>query len=86
MEVVSHRSADQLDTWAQAEVLLGDSMGEMMRYFAISDVAFVAGSMIERGGHNPIEPEILSKPVIVGAHTFNFADITESLIRDGGAA
>ena len=80
------RSADQLDTWAQAEVLLGDSMGEMMRYFAISDVAFVAGSVIERGGHNPIEPAILSKPVIVGAHTFNFADITESLIHDGGAA
>lgn len=80
------RSADQLDTWAQVEVLLGDSMGEMMRYFAISDVAFVAGSMIERGGHNPIEPAILAKPVIVGKHTFNFADITESLIHDGGAA
>ncbi|WP_417552423.1 3-deoxy-D-manno-octulosonic acid transferase [Marinomonas fungiae] len=82
----ARRSADQLDTWAQAEVLLGDSMGEMMRYFAISDVAFVAGSMIERGGHNPIEPAILAKPVIVGEHTFNFADITESLIHDGGAA
>lgn len=80
------RSEDTLNTWAQSEVLLGDSMGEMMRYFAISDVTFVAGSMIERGGHNPIEPAILSKPVIVGPHTFNFADITDSLIHDGGAA
>lgn len=79
------RSDDQLDTWSMADVLIGDSIGEMMRYFAISEVAFVAGSMIERGGHNPIEPAILSKPVIVGAHTFNFADITESLIHDGGA-
>jgi 3-deoxy-D-manno-octulosonic-acid transferase len=79
------RSEDTLNTWSQAEVLLGDSMGEMMRYFAISDVTFVAGSMIERGGHNPIEPAILSKPVIVGAHTFNFADITESLVHDQGA-
>jgi 3-deoxy-D-manno-octulosonic-acid transferase len=81
----ARRSEGTLNTWAQAEVLLGDSMGEMMRYFVISDVAFVAGSMIERGGHNPIEPAILSKPVIVGAHTFNFADITESLVHDQGA-
>lgn len=79
------RSDNKLDTWSQADVLLGDSMGEMMRYFAMSDVAFVAGSMIERGGHNPIEPAILAKPVLVGEHTFNFAEITESLIQDQGA-
>ncbi|SBS25049.1 3-deoxy-D-manno-octulosonic acid transferase [Marinomonas aquimarina] len=79
------RSDNALDTWSQADVLLGDSMGEMMRYFAVSDVAFVAGSLIERGGHNPIEPAVLAKPVLVGEHTFNFADITESLIRDQGA-
>lgn len=82
---VARRSLNQLDSWAQADVLLGDSMGEMMRYFAVADVAFVAGSMIERGGHNPIEPAILAKPVIVGEHTFNFAEITESLIHEQGA-
>ena len=79
------RSDNVFEQWSQADVLLGDSMGEMMRYFAMADVAFVAGSMIERGGHNPIEPAILAKPVIVGTHTFNFSDITESLIQDGGA-
>ncbi|MBM6551220.1 3-deoxy-D-manno-octulosonic acid transferase [Marinomonas ostreistagni] len=81
----ARRSENAFEQWSQADVLLGDSMGEMMRYFAMADVAFVAGSMIERGGHNPIEPAVLAKPIIVGEHTFNFADITESLVRDQGA-
>ncbi|MFD1384287.1 3-deoxy-D-manno-octulosonic acid transferase [Rhodanobacter aciditrophus] len=84
--VTAKRSHEDLASWSGADILLGDSMGEMMRYFAVSDVAFVAGSMIERGGHNPIEPAVLAKPVLVGPHTFNFADITESLVADQGAA
>lgn len=62
-----------------------DSMGELMRYYAACDVAFVGGSMDRIGGQNVLEPAALGKPVIVGPHTFNFKDITEQLI-DGGAA
>jgi len=55
-----------------------------MHYFQASDLAFIGGSLIERGGHNPIEAALLSKPVLVGPHTFNFNDITENLVLSGG--
>ncbi|KJZ16298.1 3-deoxy-D-manno-octulosonic acid transferase [Marinomonas sp. S3726] len=83
-ENVGLRSETPVEEWHNLDVLVGDSMGEMMHYFQASDLAFVGGSLIERGGHNPIEPALLSKPVLVGDHTFNFKDITESLVLSGG--
>ncbi|NHZ38836.1 lipid IV(A) 3-deoxy-D-manno-octulosonic acid transferase [Massilia aquatica] len=68
-----------------ADVLLGDSMGEMFAYYAACDVAFVGGSLLPLGGQNLIEPCALGKPVLVGPHTFNFALATEDAIADGGA-
>jgi 3-deoxy-D-manno-octulosonic-acid transferase len=62
-----------------------DAMGELLRYYAASDVAFVGGSLAPIGGHNVLEPAALSKPVLVGPHTFNFVDITNQLL-DAGAA
>ncbi|MCE3603147.1 lipid IV(A) 3-deoxy-D-manno-octulosonic acid transferase [Massilia sp. P8910] len=70
---------------ADAQVLLGDSMGEMFAYYAACDVAFVGGSLLPLGGQNLIEPCALGKPVLVGPHTFNFALATEDAIADGGA-
>jgi 3-deoxy-D-manno-octulosonic-acid transferase len=58
-----------------------DAMGELMRYYACCDVAFVGGSFARVGGHNVLEPAALGKPVLVGPHTFNFEEITESLFR-----
>lgn len=63
-----------------------DTMGELMSYFATVDVAFVAGSLAPIGGHNVLEPAALAKPVLVGPLTFNFAEITRTLVKDGGAA
>ena len=82
---VARRSSHSLTTWSDHAVVVGDSMGELLQYYQASDVAFVAGSMIERGGHNPIEAALLAKPVLVGPHTFNFKDITEQLVTAGGA-
>ncbi len=62
-----------------------DTMGELLAYFAASDVAFVAGSLAPIGGHNVLEPAVLGKPVVVGPNTFNFGEVTELLI-DAGAA
>mgnify|MGYP005989034415 CR=1 FL=1 len=81
---VGLRSETSMEDWSSLDVLIGDSMGEMMHYFQAADLAFVGGSLIERGGHNPIEPALLSKPVLVGAHTFNFNEITENLVLSGG--
>ena len=62
-----------------------DAMGELLRYYAACDVAFVGGSLEPVGGHNVLEPAALAKPVIVGPHTFNFADITRQLLEAGAA-
>ena len=60
-------------------------MGELLRYYAAGDVAFVGGTFAEIGGHNLLEPAALSRPVIVGPHTFNAPDITAQLLAAGAA-
>lgn len=80
--VATHTSGD---VSAETQCLVIDAMGVMMRYFAAVDLAFVAGSLVPVGGHNVLEPAALSKPVIVGPYTFNFEEITRTLIQAGGA-
>ena len=62
-----------------------DTMGELLRYYAACDFAFVGGSFEAIGGHNPLEPAALGRPVVVGPHTFNFAEITRHLLDCGAA-
>ncbi|UZE95756.1 lipid IV(A) 3-deoxy-D-manno-octulosonic acid transferase [Alkalimarinus alittae] len=75
-------SKDMLDETVQ--VLLADTMGELMLFYAAADVAFVGGSLIESGGHNPLEPAALKMPVIMGPHIFNFEGICHELSAAGG--
>ncbi|MDP5055989.1 MAG: 3-deoxy-D-manno-octulosonic acid transferase [Marinomonas hwangdonensis] len=82
---VTLRSQTPPDQWSDFDVVIGDSMGELMYYYQASDMAFVGGSLIKRGGHNPIEPALLGKAVLVGPHTFNFLDITNQLLQVNGA-
>ena len=70
---------------ADTQVLLGDSMGELFAYYAACDVAFIGGSLLPFGGQNLIEACALGKPVLVGPHTYNFADAAESAIAAGAA-
>ncbi|HEX8012237.1 MAG TPA: lipid IV(A) 3-deoxy-D-manno-octulosonic acid transferase [Casimicrobiaceae bacterium] len=70
---------------ADIGVVLGDSMGEMQAYYAAADVAFVGGSLLPLGGQNLIESLAVGTPVLIGPHTFNFAEATEGAI-DAGAA
>ena len=81
--VATHSGSQTLDSDCQCLVI--DVMGAMMRHYAASDLAFVAGSMVAIGGHNVLEPASLGKPVLVGPYTFNFEEITTSLIEAGGA-
>jgi 3-deoxy-D-manno-octulosonic-acid transferase len=69
---------------ANTQVVLGDTMGELLFLFALADVAFVGGSLVPTGGHNLLEPAALGKPVVTGPHLFNFLDIAAQL-RDAGA-
>ncbi|GGY72487.1 3-deoxy-D-manno-octulosonic acid transferase [Pseudoduganella plicata] len=70
---------------ADTSVVLGDSMGEMFAYYAACDVAFIGGSLQPLGGQNLIEAAALGKPVLIGQHTFNFAQVTEDALAAGGA-
>ncbi|MEJ2382812.1 MAG: lipid IV(A) 3-deoxy-D-manno-octulosonic acid transferase [Xanthomonadales bacterium] len=70
---------------ADVQCFLVDAMGELLRYYAVGDVAFVGGSLEPVGGHNVLEPAALGRPVLVGPHTFNFSDITAQLIEAGAA-
>jgi 3-deoxy-D-manno-octulosonic-acid transferase len=69
----------------ETSVLLGDTMGELMTFYAAADVAFVAGSLVPIGGHNLLEPASVGKPVLTGPHNFNGEEIAQLLI-DAGAA
>ncbi|HEV2610234.1 MAG TPA: lipid IV(A) 3-deoxy-D-manno-octulosonic acid transferase [Noviherbaspirillum sp.] len=67
------------------QLLLGDSMGEMFAYYSACDLAFIGGSLLPLGGQNLIEACAVGKPVLIGPHTFNFAEISGDAI-DAGAA
>ena len=68
---------------AETQVYIGDSMGELLLFYAASDVAFVGGSLIHHGGHNLLEPAALGIPVVTGPHVFNFTDICNLLVAAG---
>ncbi|MGG5287652.1 lipid IV(A) 3-deoxy-D-manno-octulosonic acid transferase [Pseudomonas shirazensis] len=77
------RSSAELVT-ERTQVLLGDTMGELLFLYALADIAFVGGSLVPTGGHNPLEPAALALPVISGPHVFNFLDIS-AMLKDAGA-
>lgn len=80
------RRTEDIPCTPATDVFLLDTMGELKVFYALSDIVFVAGSLVKKGGHNVLEPAALARPVIVGPHTFNFEEITRLLIAAGAAA
>jgi 3-deoxy-D-manno-octulosonic-acid transferase len=70
---------------ADTQFILGDSMGELFSYYASADICMVGGSMLPFGGQNLIEAMRMAKPVLIGEHTFNFKDVSESAIAQCAA-
>jgi 3-deoxy-D-manno-octulosonic-acid transferase len=68
---------------ADHEVLLLDTLGELLEFYAAADVAFVGGSLVPIGGHNLLEPAALGLPVIAGPEQFNSPDIALALAQQG---
>jgi len=66
-------------------VWLGDSLGEMALYYSLADVALLGGSFAPLGGQNLIEPAACGCPVLMGPHTFNFAEVAEQALAAGAA-
>lgn len=67
------------------EVLLLDSLGELLDFYAAADVAFVGGSLVPIGGHNLLEPAALGVPVLTGPYNANSEDVARLLIARGAA-
>lgn len=82
--IYQRRSANQAVS-DNVQVLLGDSMGEMFAYYAAADIAFIGGSLLPFGGQNLIEAAAVGTPVLIGPHTFNFADASRLAVAAGAA-
>ena len=78
------RRSQQDPVYRQTQVYLCDTLGEMLLFYAIADLAFVAGSLVPIGGHNLLEPAAVHTPIITGPYLDNFADIAELLRAAGG--
>lgn len=84
--LLTARRSQQTTVTAAVQVLLADTMGELLLLYAASDIAFVGGSLIDDiGGHNPLEPAALAVPVVTGPNWDHFAEVYPSLIQAGAA-
>lgn len=67
------------------QVIVGDSMGELLLWYAAADIAFIGGSLIQHGGHNPLEAGAFDLPIVSGQYVYNFMDIFPIMEHEGGA-
>ena len=75
--------SERLPCEPDTAVFIGDSMGELLMFYAAADVAFVGGSLVDAGGHNMLEPAALGIPVVTGPHVENFSGVCELLLTAG---
>ena len=80
----SVRRSGNFPVAATTQVLVGDTMGELLTFYGAADQAFVGGTLINNGGHNPLEPVAMGVPVMVGPNHWDFAQITQMLADAGG--
>jgi 3-deoxy-D-manno-octulosonic-acid transferase len=66
------------------EVIVVDTIGLLTRLYALSDIAYVGGSLVNAGGHNPLEPAAFSKPIFFGPDMGDFENISRMLLASGG--
>jgi 3-deoxy-D-manno-octulosonic-acid transferase len=81
---VARRSLGHLPT-ADTDIYVADTIGELGTLYALAPIAFIGGSLIERGGQNPIEAIRHGAAVLTGPHWSNFADAYGMLVERGGA-
>jgi len=70
---------------SDTDVFLIDTIGELARSYRLATVAFIGGSLVPTGGHNPLEPAVWGVPVLSGPHVFNFDEVYDEMTRAGGA-
>jgi 3-deoxy-D-manno-octulosonic-acid transferase len=81
---VALRSREELPT-ATTDIYVADTMGELGLFYRLAPIVFMGGSLVPRGGQNPIEAVKLGASIVHGPHVFNFTDVYEALDSAGGA-
>jgi 3-deoxy-D-manno-octulosonic-acid transferase len=76
------KQASSVPPLQAGQVILLDTIGELASVYSLADVAFVGGSLISAGGHNPLEPAQFGVPIIMGPNYANFRAITDDLRAD----
>jgi 3-deoxy-D-manno-octulosonic-acid transferase len=82
--VLRSRLGEQRDLLQANEVLIGDTLGEMLLFYSVADVIFVGGSLAPIGGHNILEALQVNRPVVFGPHMHNFKQIAKLVLDAGG--
>ncbi|AFP85506.1 3-deoxy-D-manno-octulosonic-acid transferase [secondary endosymbiont of Heteropsylla cubana] len=77
------RSSNKIPT-SKTQVVIGDTMGELMLLYGIVDLAFIGGSLVNHGGHNPLEAAANAIPILMGPNILNFVDICKKLEKSNG--
>ena len=79
---MARRSSDEAIE-AATQVYVADSMGELMIWYQLANVALVGGSLVDIGGHNPVEPASVATPVIMGRYTQSCQSVVDKLAEVG---
>ena len=79
------RRSEQMADTETADVFLLDTIGELARAYQMGSLAFIGGSLVATGGHNPLEPAVWGIPVVSGCHVFNFQEVYDEMVAAGGA-
>ncbi len=74
----------EIEKRGQEPVILLDSIGELAGVYSMATLVFVGGSLVDKGGHNPLEPAFFSKPVLMGPSYYNFREVVDDLLEKGG--
>ncbi len=69
----------------QPTVFILDTIGQLVHNYAVADIVFMGGSLVNKGGHNVLEPAFLEKPILFGPHMSNFRDIADLLLENNAA-
>jgi 3-deoxy-D-manno-octulosonic-acid transferase len=69
---------------SRQDIFFLDTLGELQGFYAIGDIAFVGGSLVDAGGHNLLEPARVRRPILFGPHMANFAALADEMKQKGG--
>ena len=75
----------RIKEFSSSQVVLVDTIGDLSVLYQLCDVAFIGGSLVKTGGHNPIEPALFGKPIVFGKHMYNFKEIRDTFLKENAA-